>query len=364
MWNYPIRNFGLDLIRAIAIILVVASHCTFILPNFHVTLTDGIRLLGATGVDLFFVLSGFLIGGLLLRKLSSNEIGFKSLIHFWKRRWLRTLPNYFVVLILNILLLYVFEVPLVENILLYFLLLQNFLTPHPDFFTEAWSLSIEEYAYLLLPLFMYLSMYMFRSINPIKVFIWTTICTILLLFLFKFNFYVNADIMDYKDWSSSFRKVVIYRLDAIYMGFLAVFFISRYSIFKDYNIMFLIIGGVLFVGLHLLIVYNHIMPDNYMFFFSLFYLPLISLSIALVFPLFLSLKGKKGIVKIITYISTRSYAIYLVNYSLVLLTIEKFMKPSFLAMVVYLLITFLVSEILYRTVESPFLRYRDEKVQR
>ncbi len=66
MWNHPNRNFGLDAIRALAIILVVLSHCTYILPEFNLQLTNGIRLFGATGVDIFFVLSGFLIGGILL----------------------------------------------------------------------------------------------------------------------------------------------------------------------------------------------------------------------------------------------------------------------------------------------------------
>ncbi|MDG1661044.1 MAG: hypothetical protein P8H40_06680 [Winogradskyella sp.] len=69
------------------------------LPEFNLQLTNGIRLLGATGVDIFFVLSGFLIGGILLRKLEAGQTSFSDLVRFWKRRWLRTFPNYFVVLI-------------------------------------------------------------------------------------------------------------------------------------------------------------------------------------------------------------------------------------------------------------------------
>ncbi len=62
------RNFGLDLLRAIAISLVLISHCTYLLfPENESLLITFVRTLGAIGVDLFFVLSGYLIGGILLK---------------------------------------------------------------------------------------------------------------------------------------------------------------------------------------------------------------------------------------------------------------------------------------------------------
>ena len=67
MWNHKNRNFGLDVLRAAAILLVLISHCTFLYPKFNPQLTDGIRLLGATGVDLFFVL-------LKSKKANSNQV--------------------------------------------------------------------------------------------------------------------------------------------------------------------------------------------------------------------------------------------------------------------------------------------------
>ena len=132
------RLFGLDLIRAIAISLVVLSHCTFLLcPGKTAMFLDVVRLFGAVGVDLFFVLSGYLIGGLLLKQIASRNTNFKDLFTFWKRRWLRTLPNYALVLILNSLLLLVLGKEIVNNVYLYVPFLQNFSTQHPDFFTEA-----------------------------------------------------------------------------------------------------------------------------------------------------------------------------------------------------------------------------------
>ncbi|ARV10634.1 hypothetical protein BTO05_13685 [Winogradskyella sp. PC-19] len=364
MLNHPNRIFGLDVIRATAILLVLLSHCTYILPEFNKSLTDGIRLLGATGVDIFFVLSGYLIGGILLRKLDVGKIALSDLMHFWKRRWLRTLPNYFLVLILNIFLVFFLDDDLVNDVWLYFLFLQNFLTLHPNFFTEAWSLSIEEYAYLILPFLMYVSFVIFKNLKASKVFLYTTVFIIFFLFILKIHFYYSVEIESYKDWSSLFRKVVIYRLDAIYYGFVLVYLVSKYDFFKKQSYPLFIFGLILFICLHVIIVLLQIIPNSHKLFYSIFYLPLISISIAMVFPYFLKLKASNNIMKFIKYISTRSYALYLVNYSLVMLTFQQFLRPSILTVVIYLIVTFIISEILYRWFEIPILKLRKRLVPR
>jgi peptidoglycan/LPS O-acetylase OafA/YrhL len=364
MWNYHHRIFGLDLLRALAITLVVVSHCTYILPEFNPQLTTTIRLFGATGVDLFFVLSGYLIGGLLIKKLELGKTRIKDLFQFWKRRWLRTLPNYVTVLILNILLILILNEQLVNKIWLYIPFFQNFTAIHPNFFTEAWSLSIEEYAYIILPLFFYLVLWLFKSKNPVKLFFQISLLVIGLLYILKLNFYVNADITSYKDWSRSFRKVVIYRLDAIYIGFVMISLSRKYELIKSWKGLFLIMGLLVFLILHFMIFLFNLLPETYPFFYTCVYLILISVSIALVFPYVIHLGGKRVFKTIIQYISTRSYAIYLVNYSLVLLTIKRFIEPSLLSMFIYLLITFFASELLYRFIEVPFLKYRDKRIPR
>src|SRR5436309_5636552 len=92
------RQPGLDLLRALAIIVVVIYHAAL----FRFKLPGRVDRFGWIGVDLFFVLSGYLIGGQLLAPLASDQC--MNLVRFFARRALRIMPAYFVVLALYFLL--------------------------------------------------------------------------------------------------------------------------------------------------------------------------------------------------------------------------------------------------------------------
>ena len=94
--THPARLHGLDTLRAFAIGLVILYHLESFLPNTLTPVAD----MGWAGVDLFFVLSGYLIGAQLLRPFTRNQplrIG-----EFYLRRAYRILPAYLVVLLLYI----------------------------------------------------------------------------------------------------------------------------------------------------------------------------------------------------------------------------------------------------------------------
>ena len=285
------RVFGLDLIRSIAIGLVVMSHATLLaFPNSKNPIFTGIRILGAIGVDLFFVLSGFLIGGILLRHIELQKTSADDLYGFWKRRWFRTLPNYFLVLFLNVLIFLFLGNNLPKSILLYIPFLQNFSTSHPDFFTEAWSLSIEEYAYLLLPFLLFFSFKFFKNSNKEKLFLWITLVSIFCLTFLKVLYYFSAEINSYNDWSTSFRKVVIYRIDAVYIGFLAVYIVRKYSkIMEKFKLHLLFTGLLIFILIHVLVYSFNLVPQSSLGFYVFIYLQTIIFSLALLFPYFSAL---------------------------------------------------------------------------
>ncbi|MBI9042570.1 acyltransferase [Lutibacter sp.] len=367
------RIFGLDVIRTIAISLVVISHASILIfpKSEHIVLTV-IKTFGSIGVDLFFVLSGFLIGGILLKLIEENKVKYNYLFNFWIRRWFRTLPNYYLILLLNIVILLLFHESLPKNLSSYFLFLQNFSSPHPDFFTESWSLSVEEYAYLILPFALYFCLSFLKNMNKTKLFFYVTLILMLVFFSLKLIYFKNVTINSYAEWSASFRKVVIYRMDTIYIGFLLIYFMKNYlKFFKKYKSTIALAGVLLFLSLHIIIYIFNLTPKSHLLFYVFIYLQLVHLSLAMLFPYLYHLNYRGLFLKPIEFISVHSYSIYLINYSIVLLNIQKlFHIESFShyqktgIVFLFLIITLFFSIILYKFFELPILRYRDRNFKR
>src|SRR5690606_23816971 len=87
--------------RSAAILLVLIGHCSYFLPNDGGYLQQILSVFGFVVVEIFFVLSGFLIGKILLQMFEA-QLTSQSVMLFLKRRWFRTLPNYSLILIINI----------------------------------------------------------------------------------------------------------------------------------------------------------------------------------------------------------------------------------------------------------------------
>lgn len=92
------RVRSLDTLRAVAIILVFIAHTV---KAFWADSILAPLQLGGTGVDLFFVLSGYLLGTQLIKAMD-QESGIQ-VFQFYKNRWIRTLPLYYAVLSLTLL---------------------------------------------------------------------------------------------------------------------------------------------------------------------------------------------------------------------------------------------------------------------
>jgi len=147
------RQPGLDLLRALAIIVVVIYHAAL----FGFKLPGRVDRFGWIGVDLFFVLSGYLIGGQLLAPLARDQR--MNLGRFFARRALRIMPAYFVVLAIYFLLPSWREYSEMSQPLWKFVLsIQNIALHGGTAFSHAWSLAVEDQFYLALPfllLFLY-----------------------------------------------------------------------------------------------------------------------------------------------------------------------------------------------------------------
>jgi peptidoglycan/LPS O-acetylase OafA/YrhL len=139
------RQSGLDLLRALAILWVMLYHLT----SYGIAL-PGIVEHGWMGVDLFFVLSGYLIGGSLLRPYAGGHC--PPWRRFLLRRALRVLPAYLAVLAIYAAVPAVRESPDLRPLWQFLSFTVN-LVPDADrlAFSHAWSLCVEEHFYVLLP---------------------------------------------------------------------------------------------------------------------------------------------------------------------------------------------------------------------
>lgn len=142
---------SLDGLRAIAIILVLFAHArhTFGFPRIRVL--DVLGDHAAIGVEVFFVISGFLITTLMLRELARNDT--LDIRAFYKRRAMRIFPAYVGLLLVVALMDFRGATHLRRaDWIAAITYTVNFL-PRPNWnIGHAWSLSIEEHFYLLWPL--------------------------------------------------------------------------------------------------------------------------------------------------------------------------------------------------------------------
>lgn len=143
----PRREIELDFIRGLAILMVVDFHSpsAWLFRPFSLL---GFEHFGWMGVDLFFVLSGFLVGGLLVKELKLR--GRVDAYRFLIRRGLKIWPPYYVLLAIMLLTGHQSLRFLRGNLLN----IQNYTG---DGVKHTWSLAVEEHTYLILVLLMFLA---------------------------------------------------------------------------------------------------------------------------------------------------------------------------------------------------------------
>ena len=210
--------FGLDLVRCVAILLVLANHCGLAFTAWSLVERPAyLDTLGYYGVELFFVLSGFLIGGILLDAISARPTARDWLV-FMARRWMRTLPLYYAWLAV----IAVFWPPgLTHNnwdaawrlLPWYAWFGQNLAWPADDWFAVSWSLAIEEWFYLT---FSFVLLGFARAFGARR-----AMLAALPLFL-AVPLALRLIESPHGNWNDYLHKAVVFRLDAIAFGVLAV----------------------------------------------------------------------------------------------------------------------------------------------
>ena len=370
------RIYGLDILRAFAILFVVFGHGYNLITN-HVTV-PGYFFPILDGVTLFFVLSGFLIGGILLKEIHRTEFEAKDLFNFWKRRWFRTLPNYVllltIMLVLRLVMHLVIDKPMplsTWETIKYYLFLQSFAEPHPNFFPELWSLCVEEWFYLLIPFSLFLIIN-YVKIDKKNAVVLVIGIVILAVTIFRFYRAGTVDLSDQKNWILYMNNLVVTRLDSIMFGVLGAFVKWYYPERWKQKIRLLF-----FLGISILFYshFNDLFGDRRItIYWSLTLAPIGTL---LMLPFLDSVQSGKGFIhRWITHISIISYSMYLLNLTPIQFYLMPFMNKALhipkdhtltsdaFQYLLFWLLTIVLSTMLYRYFEKPATALREKKIFR
>jgi peptidoglycan/LPS O-acetylase OafA/YrhL len=374
------RVLGLDILRASAILMVVIGHAVAIIAPLKeasgITGAIARKLIpltspfGLIGVELFFALSGYLIGNILINQFLRDKFDFAAVKHFWARRWFRTLPNYYIVLIL-LTIFYFYRYQIVFD-WRFFIFSQNLVSPHPDYFGEAWSLCIEEWFYLLLPVWILLCAALLRNRSRKDILFYSFLSYLAVTLAIRM---INAFQPYYPEQDTGIRKIVLFRLDAVMYGVIIAYCKAFHAAWLDKNKGKLFVAGIAGLLAALAIRYvkgvtgTDLYESNTVFRFvsDAFLFALLPFSFALLVPLAATIKTSKykAANRIITHISLISYSMYLIHYSLILGPFFSELKTKSTAMLLvilglYLALVVLASSALYYFFERPVLKLRDK----
>lgn len=352
------RVFGLDLLRAVAIFCVVHGHGKHFLYGTRMEWLAGLPL--PHGVDLFFVLSGFLIGLSVMKMLSQDAL-FVQTWHFYRKTALRILPNYYAMLLINLLLVTLGVIAgdlAAKPFYRFATLTQNIINPFYGFYWESWSVPIQWWFYIAFPVVAYvLRRLVGRYALPLAVLLVVVASSLYRLSLLP-------DVHDPFFYDIAIRKTLASRTDSIYVGVLAAWLCREFPAFWNRSRWWMLAAGLtLFAAVKAV-------GNADEGFYSVVVLPLlVPVAVAMALPVLDSWRSAENpVAKGIMAISLLSYAMFMVN--LIMTEIIDCQFSAFAeahGVMAYLLFWILVvagTAALYYAVERPAMLLRQRLLKR
>lgn len=338
--NNKERISSIDVFRGIAIISVVIFHFNNQLP------------FGFLGVDLFFLVSGLLIGGLLNKEFrNERKINF---FHFFLQRGFKIWPSYYFFILVGNLIAWCFynssnpeQIIRWDDLKQYVFFYRNYTgMPFHWSFDHLWSLCVEEHFYILLPiLFILIQKYFYK--NHKNAILFSCIClTIITGFIFKYIsfYYTNS-----KDTYSGTHN----RIDALAWGVLLNLLITYYGKkikSRILNIIFFMSGLAIFILAIYLSVNLKSEVFNKIYLHSIIPISFFLMLLGLYYVDFSKLK-------IIRFIAYYSYNWYLWHPVFVIFITQKF-GNTITGLLLYLIVTFILAIVSTIFIEEFFLQKR------
>lgn len=360
------RSQTLDILRAIAIFAVLGRHMSVVPRDANPTLhylTDVWNRGGWVGVDLFFVLSGFLISGLLFREHQKRgQIDFKT---FFVRRGLKIYPPFYALLLLTVLWKLGQGKPIPRGgFARELVFLQNY---GGGLWNHTWSLAVEEHFYILFPLALVLALRLKRgkpgpgpSANP---FGWIPVTfAVVAISCLALRFYTASAIQPYSNRTYLFPTHL--RADSLLAGVTVSYFYHYHlagfqQAVQRYRGYALPLGILCFVPAFVLQLETT--PFLYTFGLSVFWLG----GALVLFSLVSSEPKPSQLTDAIAFIGSRSYSIYLWHLAVLEWGVHFVMHrvPGaynwYLYIALYLVGAVVFGILMASIVEYPVLRLRD-----
>ena len=328
----------IDGLRAIALIPVVLFHANF-------EWFSG----GYVGVDVFFVISGYLITSIILREKAAAEFTFS---HFYERRARRILPALFFIMLVCIPFAWLLQLPhelinfaksliattvFSSNIL--FWLELDYFSADIEFIPliHTWSLAIEEQFYLLFPLLLSF-IWAFSKRN---IFIILAIITIISFALSEWGWRYYPDANFYLLYSRVWELMV---------GALIALYLSQNQATKG------IISEVASIlGLALILFAVFYLDKTYPFPSAFALLPIIGTALIILFTHPKTMVYRLLSLKVLTLIGLISYSAYLLHQPLFVFTrLYLIDEPAPWLMAILSLLTLVLAYLSWRFIETPF----------
>jgi len=354
------QNPWLDFLRAMAVLFVLLRHGERALTTSSLNASYGVAttplhnlfINGWVGVDLFLILSGYLIGKSLISKFDKgNDINIGT---YFRARALRIVPAYFVVLFITALGVFpFFSVPF-ENlglrVIYHMLFLQDYLPS--DINVVFWSLGVEEKFYILAPLIAFM---LVKLKQKKLVFLFLALLFLSSPLIKTFQFLGENTGIDYPTFFQSYRSPFHLSMEPLILGFgISYFEIKKAFKLKPKQAKWILVATAL-LTVSLLI--SHDFLSNFSFWDMLGQ----PISLALLFGVMVLCSTQLSSITVMgepiwRFISRLSYALYLIHFPLIPLALAlTFPEAPLSFWVIYMALAFTGALLLHFTVEKPFL---------
>ena len=348
------RLVQLDFLRGIAIILVLLRHR-------H--LSDCTDNMGWIGVDLFFVLSGFLVSNLLFKEYQNT--GRVQPLRFLIRRGFKIYPLYYLFLPVYMLRSYFLGHYEIKYFITELFFVQNYACGFGYSFAAGWSLAIEEHFYLLISTFAFILTniaYFSTKKYPKYAFEAIIISIMTACLIVRISYNINHS----NDTDISFTATHL-RIDALLMGVI----IAYYYAFKQ-NQLVIFINKIKLIVLPLVITLLSFTPFiepvssffvktvGFTMVYTAFGLILTHFLCSNIINIQLNNLLTPFITHLITQIGIYSYAIYLTHTFINMIAVRIGINNQLIVFIIYFIGSVLFGQFVSNTVEAYFLRLRDK----